>query len=329
MDELNIRLNLLYFQAVPPECCRPVNLKDSSFTRTSLGCLGVSQLSRTYENLSDLSEAVESLRHELTGGKPSFLHSVPPSYSSDNLDAVYHIPLGQSFNLKKNPLTVTTSTVRDTSIEPIYQNVGSLMMNLENTTRKVKSASELDSDLTNLEHLKDATNVFQPSASEFVTDQKGFSQMTYISPNNTQNNSKQLLSPSINRTKIHSSVKRQRKMNQRLTAAPLSSVQLTGSLSGDRMQPLPKQETTSSIRPVDGSGVVIIHSRNEQDRGGLSLATVSGTISSELSCSSLNRRATGEMVKQDSNVSLSSSNFVRTPSKHNDPKVVYSKIFSD
>ncbi|XP_066983162.1 tyrosine-protein phosphatase non-receptor type 14 isoform X1 [Macrobrachium rosenbergii] len=79
----------------------------------SLGCLGSPDLSRTYENLADLSEAVESLRNELTRTTEtgsSFLHplhSFSHNYSCDDLDAIYqlsngHVAIGTNRNI--NPL---------------------------------------------------------------------------------------------------------------------------------------------------------------------------------------------------------------------------------
>ncbi|KAK7067868.1 hypothetical protein SK128_015532, partial [Halocaridina rubra] len=79
----------------------------------SLGCLGSPDLSRTYENLADLSEAVESLRNELsrtTETGSTFLHSLHSfshNYSRDDLDAIYqlsngHVALGTNLNL--NPI---------------------------------------------------------------------------------------------------------------------------------------------------------------------------------------------------------------------------------
>lgn len=72
----------------------------------SLGCLGSPDLSRTYENLADLSEAVESLRHELSrtttegGGNAPFLsslHPFPSTYhnSCNELDAIYQLSDGR------------------------------------------------------------------------------------------------------------------------------------------------------------------------------------------------------------------------------------------
>ncbi|KAK3871834.1 hypothetical protein Pcinc_023038 [Petrolisthes cinctipes] len=67
----------------------------------SLGCLGSPDLSRTYENLADLSEAVESLRHELTRTTDtgsSFLASLHPcshNYSRNDLDAIYQLSDGR------------------------------------------------------------------------------------------------------------------------------------------------------------------------------------------------------------------------------------------
>ncbi|MPC52048.1 Tyrosine-protein phosphatase non-receptor type 14 [Portunus trituberculatus] len=70
----------------------------------SLGCLGSPDLSRTYENLADLSEAVESLRHELsrtTGeGSAAFLSTLHPfntTYhnSCNELDAIYQLSDGR------------------------------------------------------------------------------------------------------------------------------------------------------------------------------------------------------------------------------------------
>lgn len=67
----------------------------------SLGCLGSPDLSRTYENLADLSEAVESLRHELTRTTDtgsSFLATLHPcshNYSRNDLDAIYQLSDGR------------------------------------------------------------------------------------------------------------------------------------------------------------------------------------------------------------------------------------------
>lgn len=76
----------------------------------SLGCLGSPDLSRTYENLADLSEAVESLRNELTRttetGNSIFqsLHNFSHNYSCNDLDAIYQlsdgrVALGTNINL--------------------------------------------------------------------------------------------------------------------------------------------------------------------------------------------------------------------------------------
>ncbi|KAG7173524.1 Tyrosine-protein phosphatase non-receptor type 14-like [Homarus americanus] len=79
----------------------------------SLGCLGSPDLSRTYENLADLSEAVESLRNELTRttetGNTFFqsLHSFNHNYSCNDLDAIYQLSDGRvamGTNLNLNPM---------------------------------------------------------------------------------------------------------------------------------------------------------------------------------------------------------------------------------
>ncbi|ROT73234.1 Tyrosine-protein phosphatase non-receptor type 14 [Penaeus vannamei] len=71
----------------------------------SLGCLGSPGLSRTYENLADISEAVESLRNDLTRTTEtgsSFLHSFSHNYSRDDLDAIYQLSNGHQRH-KANP----------------------------------------------------------------------------------------------------------------------------------------------------------------------------------------------------------------------------------
>ncbi|XP_071523847.1 tyrosine-protein phosphatase non-receptor type 14 isoform X2 [Panulirus ornatus] len=79
----------------------------------SLGCLGSPDLSRTYENLADLSEAVESLRNELTRttetGSSFFrsLHSFSHNYSRHDLDTIYQLSDGRvalGTNLNLNPV---------------------------------------------------------------------------------------------------------------------------------------------------------------------------------------------------------------------------------
>ncbi|XP_045598468.1 tyrosine-protein phosphatase non-receptor type 14 isoform X2 [Procambarus clarkii] len=79
----------------------------------SLGCLGSPDLSRTYENLADLSEAVESLRNDLTRttetGNTIYqsLHSFSHNYSCNDLDAIYQLSDGRvavGANLNLNPV---------------------------------------------------------------------------------------------------------------------------------------------------------------------------------------------------------------------------------
>ncbi|RXG69253.1 Tyrosine-protein phosphatase non-receptor type 14, partial [Armadillidium vulgare] len=132
--------------------------KRLSLLTSSLGCLGSPELSRTYENLSELTDAVESLRLELTKGESSFLHSFAPNYSTDNLDAIYQLSNGRVAALEQNSglknLAPSASfngyipsNTGSSSEEPIYQNVGTVLSDIKPDRRgRAKSAPELDAE---------------------------------------------------------------------------------------------------------------------------------------------------------------------------------------